>query len=106
MNRSPSTTTSDQPFSQPVLEAVWAKAVIVPGHSPAKIRKDSCGAWMKRTEYGTQKDFGWEIDHIQPVSLNGSDELLNLQPLHWRNNRGKGDDYPNWACTVTGDAKP
>jgi hypothetical protein len=27
--------------------------------------------------------------------------LANLQALQWENNRGKGDDWPNWTCAVT-----
>jgi len=42
-----------------------------------------------------------EIDHIKPVSLGGTDDLRNLQPLHWRNNRYKGDNYPDWDCVAT-----
>ncbi len=42
----------------------------------------------------TQNGNGWEIDHIKPVAKGGGDELSNLQPLQWQNNRKKGDDFP------------
>ena len=101
MSRKPSTTTSGYFFTFFEVEAVWQKAQVYPGYNPRVYRKDRCGAWMKRSAYGTTGDYGWEIDHMRPVSRRGSDELDNLQPLHWRNNRGKGEDYPQWYCTVT-----
>ncbi|HIP78015.1 MAG TPA: HNH endonuclease, partial [Kiloniellaceae bacterium] len=53
---------------------------------------------MRYADHGDhQSKFGWEIDHIRPVSKGGSDRLDNLQPLYWENNRRKGDTYP-WYC--------
>ena len=49
-------------------------------------------------QYGQESQYGWEIDHIMPKSRGRSDNLSNLQPLHWQNNRRKGDTYP-WSCT-------
>ena len=45
----------------------------------------------------TNSKYGWEIDHIYPTALGGTDDLDNLQPLYWEYNRQKGDTYP-WYC--------
>lgn len=100
MARQPSTTTIGQPFSQATINSVWQKGKVVPGYDPNDYRQDRCGAWIRRISYGTTGEYGWEIDHDKPVSKGGTDDLSNLQPLHWRNNRGKGDNYPSWQCTV------
>jgi len=56
---------------------------------------------MDRTKYGdTSSGHGWEIDHVYPASKGGGDELNNLQPLQWSNNRSKSDHYPQWSCAV------
>lgn len=82
-------------FALEIIEFVWNKARKVEGFDPALIRKDSCGAWILRNEYGnTESIYGWEIDHIYPLSRGGDDNPQNLRALQWSNNRSKGDDYP------------
>ncbi len=99
MARRRSTDTSGQSFQQSKVDQVWEKGAAAPGQDPKQWRKDHCGALIARNSYGGETQYGWEIDHIQPVSRNGSDDLGNLQPLHWENNRGKADSWPNWDCT-------
>jgi 5-methylcytosine-specific restriction endonuclease McrA len=94
---------SGRSFDEATVEAVWQKGKAVAGQNPAEWRKDACGAWIARAQYGSTSDdgAGWEIDHIRPDAKGGGDELSNLQPLHWKNNRHKGDTWPNWSCAVS-----
>ena len=54
---------------------------------------------MKFSDYGNRDEDkrGWEIDHINPISNGGGDEIGNLQPIYWENNMAKGDKL-NWQC--------
>lgn len=100
-SRNRGTTRSGSNFSEHTVQAIWEKATAVAGYDSTLLRKDSCGAWIKRTEYGnTNSDYGWEVDHIRPVAQGGGDELTNLQALQWDNNRYKSDSYPNWSCKL------
>jgi len=96
LSRLPSTTCTGEQFIARTIEQVWAKAK--PELWFIYFKRDACGATIKRDDYGKSTEFGWEIDHIVPVSKGGTDELENLQPLHWENNRHKGEDFPDWTC--------
>ena len=88
-------------FDNKIVQHVWDKARIVEGYDPNIVRKDSCGAWIMKSEYGNcDNDFGWEIDHVFPRALGGDDCLVNLRPMQWENNRAKGDDYPTYNVAV------
>ena len=65
-------------WSNEIIQSVWEKAKLVEGNDAGWWRKDECGAWIGRREYGNrQSQYGWEIDHINP---NGGDDLSNLRP--------------------------
>lgn len=88
-------------FSDVIIQKVWEKGQVVAGISPAVWRKDQCGAWIKRTEYGNRdSQYGWEIDHISP---GGTDDLDNLRPLQWQNNVDKSNGRLKCRISAVGD---
>jgi len=84
---------------------VWEKATIAEPNDKDIWRKDLAGAWIKKDKYGDEKElgYGWEIDHINPEAKGGKDDLDNLQPLQWQNNRTKSDDYPDYKTSVSSE---
>ena len=59
------------------------------------LRVDAWGWTIVRQDYAnTRSRYGWEIDHIIPIDHGGTDDLTNLQPLQWENNRRKDEVHP------------
>lgn len=91
---------SRKSFSEDEIQIVWHKTKIINEEYEDIYRKDYAGAWIKRHEYGnTDSSLGWEIDHREPVAKGGTDDLGNLDPLQWNNNRTKSYDYPHWKTS-------
>jgi hypothetical protein len=90
-------------------ETVWQKARLINKktfktpdvqNSPDEFRLDDFGGIMKLGDYGEITEYGWTVDHILPVAKGGTDNLINLQPLHWKNNASKGDTFFGFEVAV------
>lgn len=98
MPRNHNTNRNGYAWTQAEISAVWQKGTVIPGYNSKEYRKDKCGKWMKFGDHGNRNaQYGWEIDHINPVSNGGGDEIGNLQPMHWSNNASKSDSL-TWTC--------
>jgi CRISPR/Cas system Type II protein with McrA/HNH and RuvC-like nuclease domain len=83
-----------KPFDDATIQIVWEKAS--KEFMLYYYRRDACGTVIAKHEYFTKTKYGWVIDHILPVSMGGTDDIDNLQALHWENNLAKGNDHPVW----------
>ena len=87
-------------FTDELIWNVWWKASAVTISEESLWRKDQCGAWIKRSEYGNRNSqYGWEIDHIIPEPQGGTEDITNLRPLQWQNNVRRHDG--DLECPIT-----
>ena len=86
---------SSDDTSEELKRKVFEKGEPIPEYDASIWRRDSCGHAIKYSKFGNANSiFGWEIDHIVPLVHDGTSDLENLQPLYWRNNRMKADQFP------------
>lgn len=78
-------------MSKEVLRQIWSKATPINGWSPDEWRRDRNGNVIRWSEYGKTTQYGWEVDHSVPKAQDGSDDISNLFPMRWRENREKSD---------------
>ena len=88
-------------ITEETIEKVWKKGIIVEGFNSSEVRKDYAGAFILKSHYNNRySDYGWEIDHVFPISKGGDDNILNLRPMQWENNLKKSDNYPVYEAVV------
>lgn len=75
--------------------SIWEKTFgnvdVAPDFSGREIHKKDYG------QAGSNSEYNWDIDHIYPHSLGGSDKHKNLLPCHITTNREKGDALDFYA---------
>lgn len=70
-------------YSEEVVALVWEKAQAFSGRDRNHWRKDQCGAWIARDQYGNAaSEFGWKIEAVSPEP---SGQVENLRPFHHAN---------------------
>lgn len=74
-------------------EGAWERASTIRNKDPDVWRRDEMGNPIRKGSYGTNGEFGWEVDHRNPVSKGGTDHGRNLRALHTPSNRRKSDKY-------------
>lgn len=104
MARDFGTTATGKPFCEERVAAVWEKARPALVQDADEYRFDDENRLIRFGDYGKLTETGWEVDHIMPVALGGSDHMRNLRPLHWEANRKKGDRQPERPMARTGKA--
>ncbi|MGI9345871.1 MAG: HNH endonuclease, partial [Gammaproteobacteria bacterium] len=70
-------------------EIVWLLAKEIPNKDPDQIREDAYGNEIHCDQYRKQTEYGWEVGHIKPRALGGSDHIRNLQAVHTNSRRHK-----------------
>lgn len=70
-------------FNDITIVEVWRKAIPVKHFELYK--KDRFGSLMFFDDYEIESENGWFIDYVVPIKKGGTEEIENLQPVHWKN---------------------
>jgi hypothetical protein len=82
-------------------EEVWEKAHIT--NESIEWRKDFAGAWISKSEYGKETEYGWGIALKIPVTAGGNNGMQNLILVHWKNKVEKGENYPDYKTSISSE---
>lgn len=86
-------------FSEDMIQKVWEKGRAVLDRAADEWRKDECGAWIHRAQYGNaDSEYGWKIESVTAGLPN---KLHDLRPFHWRNGFNIGNQKAR--CHVSAD---
>lgn len=81
-------------FDEITRETVWRRTVSYQASNANGLPVqgfDAAGNEIHYRRYGDRDSlYGWEIDHILPVTNGGDDNIENLRVLHWRLNASLG----------------
>ena len=86
-----------------IIDTLWNKANIVEGYDPDTLRKDACGAWIRKRDYqNSSSEYGWGIDVIIEKAVDRGN-ISNLRPLHLMNINSRKGKYPFYMSSVTSE---
>jgi hypothetical protein len=64
--------------SKKQIDEVWEKGTSIRGRKEYVWCRDPLGNKIRKASYGTQGEYGWEIDHKKPKEKGGTDDPRNL----------------------------
>lgn len=62
---------------------------------------DFAGREIHKDAFGTNSRYSWDVDHIRPLSCDGTNTQDNMQIVHMLTNDEKGDNYPTFRIDKT-----